>query len=112
MEQNREDLPVRILEALKAELMEAGTDSDRLVNALEKFEKSIDREIIPVIKNRISLPYEIEKMVLETELANQKRHVCFQTLIIIGNLLGSMRICIKNAEQEYFSNLKELESRQ
>ena len=106
------DLPARVLSTLKAELMAAGADSNRLISALEKFGESIEKDLIPGIKNKISLPFEIEKAVLKTELENRKRQAVKQALKKIDDILYSMLTDVERAEMDYFTDLNKLERKQ
>lgn len=112
MEKNRNDVPAQILSNLKAELMAAGADSNRLINALEKFGESIGEDLIPGIKNKISLPFEIEKAVLATELENRKRQICKLALKTINDILYAMQTDVEKAQTDYFIDLNKLERQQ
>ena len=101
-----------ILATLKAELMEAGTDTDRLINALKKFGESIIQDIVPGIKKKNFLSFEIEKAILGIELEKQKRDICLHILNSIESSINSLNYHLTDAERKYSENLKELESQQ
>ena len=106
------DLPAQILSNLKAELMAAGADSNRLINALDEFGDSIIEELIPEIKKKVFLPYEIEKAILETELENEKRGACLYALKSIGRTICFMNSQISDAENKFSRDLRERERQQ
>ncbi len=104
---DKADLPARVLSTLKAKLMEAGADSNRLINALDEFGDSIIDELIPEIKKKVFLPYEIEKAILETKLENEKREACLYALKSIDRAICFMNTQISEAENKFSRDLRE-----
>ena len=106
------DLPVRIFATLKSELMKAGADSTRIINALEKFGESINQDIIPGIKKGNFLSFESERLILEFEIEKQRRDICWNILSQIEGSIHSLDYHLSDAERKYSEKLRELESQQ
>lgn len=106
------NIPAQVLSTLKAELMAADADSDRLVNALDEFGDSIIDELIPMIQKEVFLPYEIERAILETRLENEKRVACLCALKSIENTICFMNTQISQAESFFSRDLDKLKNQQ